>query len=52
LHGRGLNWPQLVVAAADGLVLVRRVQPEGKRAMGADEYLRGQPGVAGARLGE
>jgi len=52
LHERGLNWPQLVVAAADGLVLVRRVQPEGKRAMGADEYLRGQPGVAGARLGE
>jgi methionyl-tRNA formyltransferase len=51
LQERGLSWPRLVVAAAGGLVLARDVQPEGKCVMGGDEYLRGQPGVAGARLG-
>jgi len=51
LHERGLSWPRLVVAAATGLVIVYKVQPEGKRVMGGDEYLRGQPGVAGAQLG-
>jgi len=51
LQERGLSWPRLVVAAATGLVIVYTVQPEGKRVMGGDEYLRGQPGVAGAQLG-
>jgi len=40
-----------MVAAADGPVLLRRVQPEGKRSMSGDEYLRGQPALVGARVG-
>jgi len=51
LHERDLSWPRFVVVAAGGLVLAHKVQPEGKRVMGGDEYLRGQHGVAGARLG-
>ncbi len=46
-----LHWPQLVVVTLDGLLLVRRIQPEGKRVMGGDDYMRGQPDIAGARLG-
>jgi len=52
LQERGLSWPQLVIAASDGLVLARRVQPEGKRVMGGGEYLHGQPSVIGSCLGE
>ncbi len=47
-----LHWPQLVVATLDGLLLVRRIQPEGKRVMGGDDYMRGQSDIAGAQLGE
>jgi len=47
-----LPWPQLIVATVDGLLLVRRIQSEGKRVMGGDDYMRGQPDIAGARLGE
>lgn len=46
----GLRWPQLVVQASDGPLLLRRVQSEGKRAMGGDEFLRGQQAVAGTTL--
>ncbi len=51
LAGRRLAWPQLVVATIDGLLLVHRVQPEGKRVMAADEFMRGQPAIAGLQLG-
>jgi methionyl-tRNA formyltransferase len=51
LRERGLSWPRLVVAASTGLVIAHKIQAEGKRVMGGDEYLRGQPGVAGAQLG-
>jgi len=47
-----LPWPQLIVATVDGLLVVRRIQPEGKRIMGGDDYMRGQPDIAGAQLGE
>ncbi len=47
-----LHWPQLIVATVDGLLLVRRVQPEGRRVMGGDDYMRGQPDIAGAHLDE
>ncbi len=46
-----LPWPQLIVATVDGLLVVQRIQPEGKRVMGGDDYMRGQPDIAGARLG-
>jgi methionyl-tRNA formyltransferase len=51
LQALGLRWPRLLVVTAEGLLLLRRVQPEGKRVMGGDEFMRGQPGVAGAQLG-
>ncbi len=47
-----LPWPQMVVVTVDGLLLVRRIQSEGKRVMGGDDYMRGQPDIAGAQLGE
>ena len=52
LEAAGLRWPRLLIATAGGLLHARRVQPEGKRAMGGDEFMRGQAGVAGARLGD
>jgi methionyl-tRNA formyltransferase len=41
----------LLVAAGEGSVLLRDVQLEGKRRMGAGEFLRGHPVPAGAVLG-
>jgi methionyl-tRNA formyltransferase len=38
------------VAAVKGVVGVRKIQMEGKRAMSAEEFLRGQPGILGAVL--
>lgn len=46
----GLRWPRLLAATAEGLLLIQRVQPEGKRAMDGDEFLRGQPGLAGGQF--
>lgn len=40
----------LVVAAGDGAVAVREVQPAGKRRMTADEWVRGRGIAAGERL--
>ena len=41
----------LLVAAQDGAVLLRDVQMEGKRRMGAGEFLRGHPIAPGTVLG-
>jgi methionyl-tRNA formyltransferase len=46
-----LRWPQLLVVCCEGVLLVRRVQLEGRRPMSSDELMRGQPGVGGAQLG-
>ncbi|HYR58732.1 MAG TPA: methionyl-tRNA formyltransferase [Chthoniobacteraceae bacterium] len=40
----------LLVGAGEGAVLLRDVQLEGKRRMGAGEFLRGHPVAVGARL--
>ena len=41
---------QLVVQAAGGAIEIRRLQPEGKRAMTAGEFLAGYPARAGDRF--
>jgi methionyl-tRNA formyltransferase len=41
----------ILVAAGRGAVLLRDVQPEGKRRMPADEFLRGNPLIVGSLLG-
>jgi methionyl-tRNA formyltransferase len=41
----------ILVAAGRGAVLLRDVQPEGKRRMPADEFLHGNPIAAGSLLG-
>lgn len=41
-----------VVAAGEGAVLVQEVQPEGRRRMTADEYVRGARLEVGERLGD
>jgi methionyl-tRNA formyltransferase len=41
---------EFTVACGDGAVRIVEVQPAGKRAMKADEYLRGARLVAGAQL--
>jgi methionyl-tRNA formyltransferase len=51
LEALGLRWPQLLVVCREGVLLARRVQLEGRRPMAGDELMRGQPAVAGARLG-
>ena len=51
LESLGLRWPQLLVVCCEGVLLVRRAQLEGRRPMGGDELMRGQPGVAGGQLG-
>lgn len=38
------------IQARDGALLVRRVTPEGKRSMPAEEFLRGHPEIIGKRL--
>ena len=42
----------ILVAAGRGAVLLREVQPEGKRRMAAHEFLIGNPIAAGTVLGE
>lgn len=41
----------LVIVTGQGLLVVRQVQLEGKRAMSAEEFLRGYPQIAGEVLG-
>lgn len=41
-----------VVACGEGALALLRVQRAGKRALDIEEYLRGDPGFIGARLGE
>ena len=41
----------LTIACGDGAVRLIQVQREGKKAMSADEFLRGTKVAAGARLG-
>ncbi len=43
---------ELLVATGDGLLRVDEVQPEGRRALDAATYLRGNPAIIGARLAE
>lgn len=43
--------PVLRVASGDGVLAVTRLQLEGRRPLDAAEFVRGQPGVVGARLG-
>jgi methionyl-tRNA formyltransferase len=42
----------VAVACGTGALRLRELQLEGRRAMGVQEFLRGQPTFAGARLGE
>jgi methionyl-tRNA formyltransferase len=58
-HGRVVELPDpksgpgyFGVATGNGVLRVLRLQIEGKRAMLADEFLRGQPDFIGAVLGE
>ena len=41
----------LWIAAGDGLLSIRELQPEGKKRMETDAYLRGYPAAAGEMLG-
>ncbi len=50
LTGAGGSRKVLRVAAGQGSLLVEQVQLEGKKAMQADEFLRGYRGVVGERL--
>lgn len=47
----GSNAPLLAVATGRGALAVRELQLPGKRPLAAAEFLRGQPGFVGARLG-
>jgi methionyl-tRNA formyltransferase len=40
----------LAVATGDGLLQLQEVQLEGRKPVSSDEFLRGQPSIAGARL--
>ena len=42
--------PAIVIGAAEGSVIVRRLQLEGRRPVDAAEFLRGYPDIVGARL--
>lgn len=42
---------RIIVAAGQGLVAIRQVQPAGKRMMSVGEFLRGYPLKAGEKLG-
>ena len=46
--GRGAA---LLVATGSGALALERLQLEGRRALPADDFVRGQPGILGARLG-
>ena len=50
IQGAGVAQRVLRVATGQGSLLVERVQLEGKRAMSADEFLRGYAQIAGAEL--
>ncbi|QBD79945.1 methionyl-tRNA formyltransferase [Ktedonosporobacter rubrisoli] len=45
------NHQVLSVVTGSGLLLVKQLQLEGKKAMSAEEFLRGNPGIVGAVLG-
>jgi len=47
----GTNGGGLAIATGDGLFVPREVQPENRRAMGWEEFLRGARLTAGARFG-
>ncbi len=52
MERHGLRWPCLLVVAAENtIVRVTVVQPEGKKAMSAADYLHGQPSIVGTMLG-
>lgn len=42
--------PDLAVATGQGAVVIHRLQLAGKRSLSADEFIRGQPRLIGARL--
>lgn len=44
--------PGLLVATGGGVLRLLEVQLEGRRRLSAAEFLRGHPGIVGARLGE
>lgn len=43
---------QLAIGTGEGLLVIERLQLEGKKALSADEFLRGYPQIAGEKLGE
>lgn len=43
---------EVAIAGGTGAIALRRLQVEGRRPLGIDEFLRGQPGFLGSRLGE
>ena len=43
---------QLIVKTGDGALSLRTLQPEGKKSMAVDAYLRGYPIAQGEKLGE
>lgn len=50
--GTVLDGPELRVATGSGAVVISELQPAGKRMMAANDWLRGQRGLIGQRLGE
>jgi len=48
----GTVLPGLQVVTGNGLLALERLQLEGRRAMNAAEFVRGQPSILGARLGD
>jgi methionyl-tRNA formyltransferase len=46
-----LEPPGLRVATADGVLHLEAIQPAGKRPMAAADWMRGQRGIVGIRLG-
>jgi methionyl-tRNA formyltransferase len=50
LLGKERGQHNLLVVTGDGCLLIERLQLEGKKAMSADEFLRGYPQIVGARL--
>jgi methionyl-tRNA formyltransferase len=47
----GTVLPDLAVVTGEGELALERVQLEGRKPMEAGEFLRGQPGIVGSRLG-
>jgi methionyl-tRNA formyltransferase len=47
----GTVLPGLAVVTGDGELVLEQVQLEGRRAMSAEEFVRGQPAMEGAQLG-